>query len=72
MVLLILPPGTRSSLGLRETIIRLSMILLTGIIVTNPFATIRLLALPLSNLLVEKGSSAMLMIRVSGKVLPFK
>ena len=32
----------------------------------------RLLDLPLSNLLVEKVSSAMLMIKVSGKALPFK
>ena len=55
-----------------DFIVRLSMTLLTGVIATNPFAIMRLLALLLSNLLVVKGPSAMLMIRVSGKILPSK
>ena len=72
MVLLILPPGIRSSLSPKETIIRSSMILLIRIIVTSPFATKRLPDLPPFNSLMGKDSLAMLMIKVSGKVLPFK
>ena len=49
----------------------LSMAPLTRVIVTGPFATMRLLALPRSNLLVAKGLSAMLMISMNGKVHQF-
>ena len=47
------------------------MILLIRIIVTSPFATKRLPDLPPFNSLMGKDSLAMLMIKVSGKVLPF-
>ena len=72
MVCLSLPHGIRSSLRQKEIMIRLPMALLTIVIVTDPFATMRLHALPRSNLLVVKGLSVMLVISMSGKVHQFK